>query len=114
MSTPPPSTRPSLAQRRKRDARWRIAGNIGFVVFGLAFVTVTFLAVQGTELVDSVGHTLDCGSVLVPSTSPFAAENCAGVNDGNVIAIAVLGAVALAGLAVGIVRIVRASRWPHA
>ena len=110
MSSPPPSTRPSLAQRRKRDARWRIAGNVAFVVFGLAFATIVFLAISGTELVDSVGHTLDCGSVLIPSTSPFAAENCAGVNDGNVVAIALLGLFALAALAVGIVRIVRSRR----
>lgn len=108
MSTPPP--RPSLAERRKRDARWRIAGNIAFVIFGLAFATIVFLSISGTELVDSVGHTLDCGSLLIPSTSPFAAENCGGVNDGNAIAIAVLGVVALAALAVGIVRVVRARR----
>jgi hypothetical protein len=108
MSTPPP--RPSLAERRKRDARWRIAGNIAYVVFGLAFMVMVFVAIDGTELVDSVGHTLDCGSVLIPSTSPFAAANCAGVNDGNLVALAVLGAVAVAALGVGIARIVRTRR----
>lgn len=108
MSTPPPRT--NLAERRKRDARWRIAGNIAFVVFGFAFATIVFLAVSGTELVDSVGYTLDCGSILIPSTSPFAAENCGGVNDGNAIAIALLGAVALAALGVGVARVIRSRR----
>lgn len=93
--------------------RWRIIVTVCVVVLGLAILTAGYFAITGTELVDPTGRTLDCGSIVAPSTSQLAAANCAGVNDGNMVGLIVAVIVALAALALIVGRVVRENRGIH-
>ena len=115
MPRPAPSRpAPRVTARTRNVERWRVAGNVAFVVFGLALATAVYCAVTGTELVDSTsGRTLDCGSIIAPSSSDLAAANCGGVNDGNMVGLVIAGVVGLAALAFAIMRLVRENRGIH-
>jgi len=93
--------------------RWRVIVSACVVVFGLASATAVYFAIADTELVDSAGRTLDCGSVVSPSSSALASANCSGVNDGNVVGLVITVVVALAMVAIVVGRIVREQRGIH-
>jgi hypothetical protein len=110
VTTPRPLTG---RERQRRAALLRRAAVALWIVFGFCVGVVVFLISGGTELVGPNGATLDCGSILVPSQSPFAAGNCDGVNDGflgGAVAASVVGVVALV---VGIVLFARSRRGIH-
>jgi hypothetical protein len=101
---------------RERERRATILRRIAvvlWIVFGLCFATGIFLATTGTELVAPNGSTLDCGSILVPATSPLAAGNCDGVNDDSMTQLIVASIIGGVALVVGIVLFARSRRGIH-
>jgi hypothetical protein len=109
-------TTPRPLTGRERERRATILRGIAvalWVVFGICFATVIFVATTGTELVAPNGATLDCGSILVPSDSPFAAANCGGVNDDSMTQVLVASIIGVVALVVGIVLFVRSRRGIH-
>ena len=105
--------KPRLTARTRNMERWRIIVTVCVFVLGLALATGVYFLVTGTELVDPTGATLDCGSILNPSTSALAAANCDGVNDGNWIGLIAAGVVALVAIGLMVGRVVREQRGIH-
>lgn len=73
------------AERARADARGRVIVSIALLLGVAAATSALYFTFTGTELVDSGGRTLDCGSLVQPATTTLALANCGGVNDFNMV-----------------------------